>query len=335
MTTILTPTKPTYRMSQVGAPPRVLYATRLGMEKLPDPPYLTLAGRESTRHEQWVKEDMREQGYEIEDAEVCPKCLNEFGEERRGLHVELEYELFRLLGHMDGRLPVNSHKRILEVKALGRFNFYRFMQNKFAAFPKYADQLTCYFEAEHSEWPALYVVKCRDTGRIEPMDTYAPSKMQDIVDKLTFIEAHARIGKLVDCECTDWERATCQFRYLCESQDDMMSRPTTEPTDEVLRAIDFFKKYHDTASKMEKIMKDQKEIVKAWMQDAGIKSASFSGVSGRIYDKKGWKYDNKATEALLTPEQLEKCRKPTSFPALYLKMIGEKKSDEETVETLE
>ena len=147
---------PIYWMSSTGDCPKLLTAVHLGYEFPPHSKASETIFREGKRHEDWVIEDLRQEGYEVETNDLCSKC------DREGIHVELGTPLIDLMGHLDGRVKVNGSKLPLEVKSMGRFQFEKFRAKGFDAFPEYASQERCYLEVENS--PGIYIVKCRDTG---------------------------------------------------------------------------------------------------------------------------------------------------------------------------
>ena len=218
-----------YRMSSAGDCPKALAAERLGYEAVKDSPSLTTIGRESTRHEQWIADDLIESGLILYDGGKCEKCPDE----RHGIHVELETPIVKLVGHMDRRILVDKQYYPLEIKALGRFTFDQFKREKFKAFSGYEAQEICYLEAEGK--PGYYLVKSRDTGEL--LKYFVPYKGQfppelpgfsrelelstnidNILERIHLAEICVLDGVLPDYECSEKEGRYCKFRYLCSDE---------------------------------------------------------------------------------------------------------------------
>lgn len=187
--------KHTYRMSSVGGCPRALAAPHLGFEPVPEPDYLILAGREGSRHERWVIDDLEAGGEHVTDQQR---------------EVVLAFPTFELVGHIDGL--VNG--RVLEVKALGRFRWESFRRHGFEGFPEYAAQIACYMEALHI--PASYLVKSRDTGQVlrQGLDE-PPVPFSQVYERVLAVEVEVRKGKLPEADCSPSYRRGCPYRYLC------------------------------------------------------------------------------------------------------------------------
>lgn len=306
-----------YRMSEAGGCARVLSAIRLGKEPIPFPSWLITIMNESKRHEGWVIEDLRQEGYEVETGGVCKECLQRFGSAREGIHVELDYPLFRLLGHMDGNLPVNGHKRPLEIKALGRFTFQKFLTHGFSAFPKYAGQETCYMTAVGEEnWPGFYIVKSRDTGRKNPFDVHEPpTSMDDIVDKINLVEAQARMGNLIEATCDESDMRYCQFRYLCSTPEKVQ---VSEITSEVAEAFKLWKDNHLTASQVD----TARDTIKEFMVANKLSSLEAHDVLAQVTDREKETYPKVNLMKFVSSDVLMKCRKVTTSPRLEMKNLS-------------
>jgi len=214
-------------MSSSGECPRSLAAQQLDYEATPESPASQIILREGMRHERWIAEDLVGEGILLEEGGFCPKC------KRVGLHVELDTQYFKLVGHLDRRIVVNSDLYPLEVKALGRFTFDKFKRAGFQEFSGYEAQELCYLEAEGR--PGYYIVKSRDTGELlrfkVPYRGYYPPNLygfnrevvpkrtfRDIIDKLNLAAVALQQGQLPDYECSDEEKRYCKFKYLCGEQ---------------------------------------------------------------------------------------------------------------------
>lgn len=245
--------KPVYRMSGLGDCPRILSAARLGYEPLPEPDYLRRAAREGSRHEEWIVEDLRAEGWIITDQQR---------------EVVIEYPTFRLVGHIDGTIAFTGFQAImgnlhlLEIKALGRFTFDRFAKQGFEAFPHYWAQVQAYGRALQLP-DVYYVVKNRDTGeRIEQWVEIPESDASSFnfhINRLKAIELAARKGKLYEQEPDgSFKCRTCRFRMLC-------SRPVAvvepeQPTAQLVEAAADWWKAHQLQAEAEVLGKGARAV---------------------------------------------------------------------------
>lgn len=206
--------KPVFRMSSAGRCPRALTAEKFKYPSKEAPSWLETAAREGRRHEKWVKEDLVEEGYEVEDCDVCPICLEKLGEERNGLHVELDCGNFLLLGHTDGRVKKNGKQSGLEVKSMSQYEFDRWMKEGFEGFQGYAAQITVYMKADpHGDW--LYVAKNRSSGyTLRTVLTECPADFEAIKANLELvIKATSLVERDYNHESIECRR--CEFKQLC------------------------------------------------------------------------------------------------------------------------
>lgn len=194
-----------YRISSLGACPRVLSAVQLGYEPLPEPEFLKLAAREGERHEQWVVEDLELEGWQVTD---------------RQKEVKLSFPAFELIGHIDGIARRNGDHRLLEIKSMSRFRYSSFANAGFARFHDYAVQITAYHQAV--DLPLLYVAKDRDSGkRLDLLLDSPPLDWNQVYESVLTVEVAVRKKQL--CPATradDFTCRTCRYRYLCESEEE-------------------------------------------------------------------------------------------------------------------
>lgn len=196
----------TYSMSKVGICSRTLSAERLGLVQHDGstPEYLRLAAREGSRHEQWIKEDLPEHGFQSVGASYyCKPC------DRYGVHVELEVTSigtdYKFIGHIDDYAYSINHPGqmyLTEYKALGRF-MCQSLREGVENHRTYATQVSLYYyaEAKLKELPILYVIKNRDTGSMgvrvyeEPLITQG-----DILTRLMMVEEYITKNELAPCD---------------------------------------------------------------------------------------------------------------------------------------
>jgi hypothetical protein len=223
-------------MSGVGACPRVLGAMRLGYSTPPMEQDDIDRLKHYTRMEIIATAQIAELGYEIQDDGLCLKCKNELGNERYGIHVQIETPLYDLIGHMDRRVKINDKWYPVEIKSANKDHLNSFKNYQFRDYPGYAGQECCYLEAESQREqrhvPGLYWMIERDSGRNvsyrinDINDELActgfpnvnlPITFDEILDKLNLVELEALEGKLLPgVESNDcW---FCDYKFLCEKK---------------------------------------------------------------------------------------------------------------------
>lgn len=196
----------TYPMSKVGICSRTLSAERLGLIQHDGstPEYLRLAAREGNRHEQWIKEDLPEHGFQSVDASYyCEPC------DRYGVHVELLVPsgrpslIYMFVGHIDDYCyPLDNpgHMHIAEYKALGRFTC-QSLRDGIEDHRTYATQVSLYYYSQRAPVPILYVIKNRDTGGMN-VQVYqeAPILEGEIISRLDIVEEYIAKNELAPCD---------------------------------------------------------------------------------------------------------------------------------------
>ena len=191
--------KHSYRMSTAGSCARVASSYRLGRNLEPSPDWLEDIAKESSKHEEWVINDLREEGHIVATTGICPKCPGE----RHGIHVEIVNPLFLLEGHMDGIIiDPDSSLHGLEIKGLSRFRYASWVKLGWEGFPMFSAQVTCYWHAMPFLKPPFWLIaKNRDTGeKHTTLQMEPPMDIEDIIGRLTWVEASARKDRMVSCD---------------------------------------------------------------------------------------------------------------------------------------
>ncbi len=312
--------KPVYRMSSVGNCARALSAERLGYPFEAAPDWLERAATEGKRHEQWMKEDLRKEGYIIEGQYVCPICLNGFNEQREGIHVELNYPKFNLIGHLDARLHKNGSIKGCELKSRSQYEFDRWMATKWTNFPSAEAQITCYMTADpHEEW--IYWVKNRSNGYIDKMVlTQTPIPIQAIIDKLELTERAVAEDKLVDSNYNpnDIECRRCRYKQYCLPKPLSFSEKLTE---EILTsACEKWRSGSRMIDEGEQLVKEAKEIFQIQTEAIGQKKWQYNELSiTRIDIKEQHNYAKEKLLQMFSEKQLEPAltiKLPYSYPRI-------------------
>lgn len=202
-----------YHASSLGGCLRSLVASRLGITPKQDPKTiqrLALAAREGKRHEVWialdVADELRNQGFvvDIADAVYCNPC------KRDGRHIELDLGVAVVTGHIDRDLTLNGKPYIAEWKTKGRFEYERWLKQGFTGFRKHAYQVSLYMH--QTGLPAVYGVKCRDTGRLDVrILSTPPISQQELRNHVADAERGLRNEVLPDCRENEF---SCEYCYL-------------------------------------------------------------------------------------------------------------------------
>ena len=92
--------KTVYRMSEVGYCAKRLGAIKLGIQGSEPPPWLMSSAEEGTEQENWIIRKLYNEGHTISD---------------RQMEVSLDFQHFKLLGHIDGIITTNGVPKLLEI----------------------------------------------------------------------------------------------------------------------------------------------------------------------------------------------------------------------------
>jgi len=189
-----------YALSSVGGCPLALSAEALGKLPARSPEVeerLRLAAREGTRQEDWIAEDLISMGYQVgPPAGLCTLCPTG----RSGYHVDLDYGDASSTGHIDRFVhgPNGERSMVVEIKTMSRYQYAKYVRRGLKAFPKYLYQISGYMVA--TGLPALYAVKCRDTGVmvVEVLEV-PPMRYEELRNHVLVAERARRKGELAEC----------------------------------------------------------------------------------------------------------------------------------------
>ena len=253
-------TKVTFSASRVGSCTRVLSAGLLGYAPTPTPPeqlrYIQ-AAKDSSRWESLVKEDLRDLGYKFDIGGYCPACG------RDGIHVQLEYPLFTLIGHLDGQMTGEGWGGPLEIKALNSNGWSKYLSKGLDGFPEYRDQYTAYWAARKDPRKGLYAVKSKNTSELDIKEmTAPPGNIDAIIERLTYTAAMVRAGKLALGEESDkcW---FCRFKYLCAKDDSNTTADTSRvpklDSTEMVKAASMWREAANLESRAERLHNEARD----------------------------------------------------------------------------
>ena len=217
------------RMSGAGKCPRALSAELLGCPCEPFPKWLEETAEEGKWHEERIIDELEQGKIAIPIyGKIIVLAVSRQQEQR------LEYDSFVLTGHIEGKaIYADLPSWLLEIKSMSRFEFARWMKEGFVGFPKYLDQITCYFEATGHE-ECLYIVKNRDTGYrdvriIKKLDNY----FETIILRLTGVVESVAKGELYPAEfrSDSIECRRCRYKLLCIPKITAMDKATRQELD--------------------------------------------------------------------------------------------------------
>jgi hypothetical protein len=255
------------RMSESGHCVRALTAQKSGkysnIAKAP-PVWLQTSADEGKMHEIWIRNELKEKGYEV------------WGDQEE---LKIEFPEFILLGHIDGKCtpPLLPLKILLEIKSMSEYEYQRWHRGKFAEFPQYASQLSCYMTASDLT-NVLYIVKNRSSGYKDwndldlnnfPMD----AEFNKVIDKCHHIIDCLEHNKLPEREYdgASLECRRCAYDKLCISDIDELNLSTLINNKELIETTN---RYREALLKMDewKSKRDEeKQVLKKQLQSAGLK----------------------------------------------------------------
>lgn len=282
--------KPIYRMSGIGTCPRALSAIRLNYKQEEVPVWVETAAREGNRHEIWIKEDLKLEGYSVYDEQE---------------EIYLETPSAKLVGHIDGKvckLNEENSNKLLEVKSMSQYEFDRWMRGRFEEFTNYAAQITVYLAASELK-EALYIVKNRSSGYIDKQIITAPLDFTTILDNIEIIEEYVAKGELVPAEYNP-ENIYCKrcgFSSLCIPE----GKPTIIPTPALFDASADFRKGKILEEEAKVLLERAKNVFLSQSIASGQKKWKFNDLSITTVEvKAGISYKKENLLKIFTEEQL-------------------------------
>ena len=275
-------------------------------------------------------------GYELEPSVLCQPCLEKYGNERYGIHVEIETPLFILLGHLDRRMVLPGRKLPVEIKSAGRFIWPKFAKEEFAAFTGYAGQEACYLEAEQS--PGIYWVLNRDTG--EPLKYIVndfknevnlegfkkitlPVTYEQIVDKINQVEVAVQYGVLPEGEESDNCRY-CHYKFLCSKVPvEKEGKVETVKLPSLVEAARMYREGH-VMEKQGKEMKDAGVFsLMSHAKENNLPKYKTGGISFSYFTKERKWLDEKIIRASVSEEIIRLAEKTSSYDSYSARILKE------------
>ncbi len=276
---------------------------------------LERTSKEGHLHETPVVDYLREQGYDVSQAQDV-------------VTLEVIKGRVEIRGHIDGSIP-KTH--LVEVKTMSKSRFDEWQRHGLSAFVKYQWQLSCYWYAQANQWgvsaddmQAVYAVKRRDDGLIDVrIIERPPISFQDIRKKMVQVYAHRKAKTLPDCDITGNEQFWCPFPFLHEEDVVDMDLP-----DEAVLAIEELAVEYDEQRLIAKVGEEAderkkeigKEILK--LMDGRDKAEVAGFKISRVKQTREY-VDMALLKADMKPEELAKYQDVNRFE--YAKVTRKKK----------
>jgi len=297
---------------------------RLDMRSEAPPEWLERAANEGRWHEQRIKDELRADDIAVYDEQS---------------EYVLEYDTFRLVGHIDGRVNNHGNEMLLEIKSMSQYEFDRWIRGGFKEFPEYADQLACYVTATGLE-NCLYIVKNRSSGyedrRIcfDAQDDAAAKRHIDvIVNKLTAIEdwlsknieVGAREGVYpADFDPTSLECRRCEYKYLCIKVEKLS--PVAEKV-----LVDASAKWREgkrLEAQADSLISEAREVLEQHVRTVTEKRFMFNGLSTALISVHKETYDRAKLEQIFMKEELKPALKIQDYEQVRITDLAKESSSE-------
>ena len=298
--------KPVYRMSSCGDCARALSAERLGYPSEPAPDWLERAANEGKKHEEWIVEELRKHDVVF----------------HRQRKVTLDFPLFTLVGHIDGKIQdrdLQRQEQLLEIKSMSQYEFDRWMKEGWSGFQSYAAQITCYMKGTGLS-KVLYLIKNRSSGYIDKATlTEPPANFDEIIAKLENVENAVRMGLLVEAEYLpdSLQCRRCFYKAHC------LSTPVkfeAVPESVLLQASENWRKGKALEQEAKELMESAKEKFLIQTEVSGQKKWRFNELFiNKVEVKESVSYSKTNLMKVFTEEEL----KPASeikLPYNYLRI---------------
>lgn len=230
-----------FRASALGGCLRALVAARLGYEPLPFDEAAELRMGEGNLHEPAIVEWLGTQGWTVID-------------QQREVELTVADTLV-IRGHIDGNARLTGPTRLLEIKAMGRDPYRRWVVDRFASNQRYAWQVSAYMHA--LDLPGLFVVKNRDSGEVDVLEIDKPPiPLAKIKARVAQVEAIARRGDFPDCDVDyTWN---CPYRFLHDQKElPGVSKVDDVEVDALAAAYDRARALSTQADTMKKLARDR------------------------------------------------------------------------------
>lgn len=326
-----------YHMSEVGECSRVLAAKRMGQKPTPQTAEDLRRLNHYTRLEAVAADQISDLGYKLEMAGHCKVCQDRYGNDRSGIHVEMDTALFTLVGHLDRRILINGLWYPVEIKSLGKASWTKFQHSQFKAFPGYAGQECAYLTAENV--PGIYWIMDRDSGEPQKYivnDTEGflkltgfqnielPVDFTTIEDKLNEIEISVQAGVLpVGIESDSC--FFCKYKFLCIKEEDEGKAVKNVTNPDLITAAEEYKYGNDLEKTAEEIKIAARASLLLHCKQNNIEKYLVSGLS---VSYRGQRTKNSINADLLqkeNPELYQLClRQSSPFDDYTIRILKEK-----------
>ena len=296
--------KPVYRASACGGCIRALVAARLGFDPVEAPEFLARAA---------------EAGSALENVMIEELQASRISVHSRQKEIEIEAPAWVIRGHIDGIAETEQGPHVAEFKTMSGRRFATWKRHGFAAFPRYAAQLSAYHHALNL--PILFMAMNRDSGETDMLRLPTPPiPFAEVRQKLNTAEVWARKGRLPACdyERGSIERRVCPYAYLCGGEDakeEQRASGVTIQWDEV--AVREWAKRYVAAREQEMAAAALKDEARATLLDlVGVgRKVQALGYTVSVVVRERHGYDTKRLEADFG-EKLAPYRTSTEYTAV-------------------
>lgn len=229
-----------FRASALGGCIRALVAARLGYDPLPFDEAAELRMGEGNLHEPAIVAWLEQKGWTVTD-------------QQREVELTVAGTIV-IRGHIDGNGRLTGPTRLVEIKAMGRDPYRRWVVDRFASNERYAWQVSTYMHA--LDLPGLFVVKNRDSGEVDVLEVDKPPvSLAKIKARVVQVEAIARRGDFPDCD-TDYTW-NCPYRFLHDQKALPLGPVADDEVDALAAAYDRARAQATQADTMKKLARDR------------------------------------------------------------------------------
>ncbi|MBU2534514.1 MAG: hypothetical protein KKB37_17375, partial [Alphaproteobacteria bacterium] len=200
----------------------------------------------------------------------------------------------------------------------GRFNWQKFRDKGLNSFPLYSWQTSAYMGMSSKDlWPLKLIVRSRDDGSRLDLDIEEPPIVfSDIVDKLAWIAANSRVGKLTegefeqDSDSCRW----CRFSYLC------IHPEKKEITDgALLEGASLWREGKELEQKAKEMLGDARNRFETYSSSNNLASFKVADLNIQFQDRQRTSYDAKLLKELVPESILDQVVKITPYKELRVR----------------
>lgn len=313
-----------FRMSMSGDCPRAISAYILGKKGKEIPSWLEQTAEEGKWHEERLINELSQGQVEIPAIGKEPVQIIE--RQREYDYNDAKYAL-QITGHSDAvaRL-INPHyllpdKFVVEIKSKSRYEYSRWMRDKFSGFMNEFTQISCYSEME-GNCPVLFIVKNRDTGA-KSVNIIKPEMLIPFNDILSnhieiteYLAENELFPKEPDFNTEECRR--CQYMNQCL----VVSPDLDSLSDEELEnARQNYNKGKELEEQAATYIDSARTIFKKQLNLLGMNKFRFKNLSISLSNVKRELIDKEIMKQILSQEDLTRIIKTEESERLYIRNL--------------